>query len=464
MVMLRKQVLLYELNEVPWLVIDRFMQRCRGTQLAETLRCAQTFTTLCNDPNPLEPWRSWPAFHTGLSSLEHRSLDLGQDPTTFGGEPIWDTVARQGIKVGVFGPLQSWPARTYASGGFYVPDTFARSPECVPASLTEVQKFNLRLTRENLFSADAPLPVAAFVDAPLTLLRAGMRLCTFARLVQHVCIEALDARHKAGRSMMQAEPMFDIFMRQMQVHDPRFGIFFTNHVAGMMHRFWADAMESFGEKAPYAVDGTHADLIWKAMRIFDRHLRELVKWVHAAEDRVVMVASSMGQAPIPYRSVERYLVVREAPRLLNAIGCRPAEVGLAMYPAYSLKFRSDTEADAARARLCALRIEGQPLFQHFRRAAATLRFEIVSPASTEVGLVNNDAGSAFTLEDLGIVARERLGGANTAHHVPEGALFVFGAGVTADPSRREIDSRAVRARILDTIGCKSDSVITALAN
>jgi hypothetical protein len=462
--MVGKQVLLYELNEVPWLVIDRFLERNRGTQLGDTLRRSQTFTTLCNDPNPLEPWRSWPALHTGLSSLEHRSLDLGQDPTTFGGEPLWGTVARQGFKVGVFGPLQSWPAQSYESGGFYVPDTFARSPHCVPASLTEVQRLNLQLTRDNLFSADAPLPLTTLMTAPWTLLRAGMRLSTCARLVQHVCLEALDARHKAGRAMMQAEPMFDVFMHLMHQHEPRLGIFFTNHVAGMMHRHWADAMEAFGEKAPYAVDAVHADLIWKAMRIFDQHLATLETWAHAAENRIVMIASSMGQASIPYRPIAKYLVLCDASRLLDAIGSQPAQIGLAMYPAYSLTFRSDIEAESALSRIRALRLEGRPLFDNFRRMASTLHFEVVSPASSEMNLVTDDAGSTFTFDDIGIVSRERVGGTNTAHHVPEGALFMFGAGVVPEPSRMQIDSRTVRTRILEILGCKPDVAKTKLAS
>jgi len=323
-----KQVVIYELNAVPWTVVDRFLLRTSHTRLARILSRAQTYTTLCNDPNPLEPWRAWPTLHTGLSSVEHRSLDLGQDPTTFGGEPIWDTVARQGLKVGVFGALQSWPARTYASGGFYVPDTFARTPECVPESLTEVQAFNLRLTRENLFSADAPLAPEAMLRLPWTFRRVGVRLSTCARLAGHVFLETLDPRHKAGRTMMQAEPMFDIFMHQMRQHDPQLGIFFTNHVAGMMHRYWADAMAAFGEKPPYDIDPIHAGLVWKAMEIFDRQIGELEDWANAAKDRVVMVASSVGQGPIPYKPISKYLVLRNASRLLDALGCRSADVGL----------------------------------------------------------------------------------------------------------------------------------------
>jgi hypothetical protein len=73
-----------------------------------------------------------------------------------------------------------------------------------------------------------------------------------------------------------------------------------------------------------------------------------------------MVASSMGQGPSAYQPISKYLVLRDASRLLDALGCRSAEVGLAMYPAYSLRFRSDIEAESARSRIRALRLDGQP--------------------------------------------------------------------------------------------------------
>jgi hypothetical protein len=329
--------------------------------------------------------------------------------------------------------------------------------------LTDVQRFNLRLTRENLFSADAPLPPAAMLGLPGAFLRAGVRPSTCAKLARHVCLEALDPRHKEERSMMQAEPMFDIFMHQMREHDPHLGIFFTNHVAGMTHRYWADAMASFGEKAPYPVNPAHANLVWKAMAIFDRHLGELEDWARAAKDRVVMVASSMGQAPIPYQPVSKYLVLREPTRMLDALGCRPAEVGLAMYPAYSLRFRSDIEAESARSRIRALKLDGQPLFDHFRRTGSTLRFDIVSPPILGMKLITSGTGSAFTFEDVGIVARDRLGGTNTAHGSTEGILFAFGADTVVDGSRCRIDLRTVRPRILDVLGCKSEAIASAVA-
>jgi hypothetical protein len=80
-----------------------------------------------------------------------------------------------------------------------------------------------------------------------------------------------------------------------------------------------------------------------------------------------------------------------------------------------------------------------------------------------MNLVTSNNGSAFTFEDLGIIARERLGGTNTSQCTPEGILFAFGPSVVADPSRPCIDLRAVRPRILDLLGCQTDALPAVVA-
>ncbi|MCH9730066.1 MAG: hypothetical protein K0U84_10395, partial [Actinomycetia bacterium] len=151
-----RDVILYELNEVPWKIVDYYTERRPNSYLAEILSRGQSITTRHDDSRyGLSPWRTWPSFHS--SRYDHNSFDLGQDPTTFRGDPIWNVAEEAGLSVGLFGPLQSWPPRKFAHGGFYVPDTFSKDSQTVPDSVQHFQQFNLAMTRENGFSADAPL-------------------------------------------------------------------------------------------------------------------------------------------------------------------------------------------------------------------------------------------------------------------------------------------------------------------
>ena len=52
-----------------------------------------------------------------------------------------------GIRVGVFGSMQSWPVPVESKYCFYIPDTFAQSPETQPKSYSSYQSINLRQTR-----------------------------------------------------------------------------------------------------------------------------------------------------------------------------------------------------------------------------------------------------------------------------------------------------------------------------
>src|SRR5690348_18359172 len=92
----RRDVILYELNEVPWSIVDYYVERRPGSNLAALLDGGQSLTTRHSDDpklQGLQPWRTWPSLHN--STYDHNSFDLGQDPATFRGEPIWDVAERR---------------------------------------------------------------------------------------------------------------------------------------------------------------------------------------------------------------------------------------------------------------------------------------------------------------------------------------------------------------------------------
>ena len=149
-----RSVVLYELNEVPWDVVDAYIARKPGCRLAQLVQTGQSVTTVIDDPVRLAPWRTWPSLHTSRLTSDHHSIDLGQDPATFEGTTLWDAAERAGLKVGMFGPMQSWPARTFKNGGFYVPDGFGPDAVTEPPTIERFQDFNLRMTRESYYSSD----------------------------------------------------------------------------------------------------------------------------------------------------------------------------------------------------------------------------------------------------------------------------------------------------------------------
>ena len=451
------QVLLYELNEVPWEVLDRYIEVRPESNAARLLGHAMQRTTIDEDPIMLMPWRTWPTVHRSLLTEDHGALDQGQDPKTFRGTPIWDVVEAAGLPVGLFGVLQSWPARSFKHGGFYVPDSFARTVETFPHSLEHFQAFNIAMTKENLFSSEEPVSPRSVAATAVDAVRRGLSPWSCAQLARHVIRERQDRRYLASRPSVQVLLCFDLFWRLHKRANPALSVFFSNHVASMMHRFWGDWMEGYDSNG-YRPDPVYGTFIVTAMDYFDHQLGLMRAWVDSHPGSTLIVAGSMGMGPIEYEPTPSSYVVEDADKLLTTVEIAPAEVGLAMYPVITLLFPTPQDAEAASPVLESVSTEMGPMFVDFRTHERTLSFYGAMDKDEEnlpTSLSWTDAqGNRRTgsIGDVGIVIRHRAGGGNTAQHTPEGMFIAYGAGVGADASREKLDILDTGPSILDLLG------------
>jgi hypothetical protein len=451
-----RNVIIYELNEVPWEVLDLYVERRPGSNTAKLLAGGRCETTVNDDPHHLQPWRTWPTFHKALYADDHNSFELGQDPETFRGDSIWDVAEANGLKIGVFGALQSWPARRPQHGGFYVPDTFARSAETYPPRLQSFQAFNLSMTRENAFSSEAALNAKAMLRTGVDVVRSGLTPWSAAKTLGHLVRERRDARHKAARPMVQVLPSFDLYWHLHRKERPNLSVFFTNHVAGMMHRYWGDVMPGYAERYGYKPDEVFGTFLIEAMDLFDHQIGRIMRFLERDPKSLLMVAASMGQAPIPYHELDEHLVLKDARKLGDVLGWPAFEQGLAMYPRTALEFSDAAAAQGALESLQTVTLEGEPLFREPTADGRTLSFGIdylrAGGADRSATIGSGDGARDVPLRDMGIFAEARLGGGNTAHHVPTGIFVTYGTGVEPDPSRREVNVLDVAPRILDLLG------------
>jgi hypothetical protein len=453
-----RKIVLYELNEVPWQVVDLYVAERPGSHLARLLDAGLSQTTVNDDPVPLQPWRTWPTFHTSLYTDEHNSFELGQDPTTFRGITMWDAAEAAGRSVGLFGPLQSWPARAFAAGGFFVPDTFSRTAETFPADLRRFQQFNITMTRENTFSSQVDPGGRQLLTTGVDLLRRGLTPSSLAALSAQLVNERRDGRYRGQRSMMQVLPSFDLYWRLHAQHQPDLSVFFTNHVAGMMHRYWGDWVPEYAATENYVPDPVFRRFVPTAMDMADRQLGRIRTYVDSHPGTVLVVAASMGQGPIPYRHLDQTFVLEAPDRLLDQLGLGVAEAGLAMYPRISLAFDSAAGAESSVGVLKSVHGDGcGRLFRDFTVNGITVSFEINfeqlgEGADEKLSFVDR-AGirEARMPSDLGIVVRSRTGGGNTAYHIPEGILLAYGTGIASDIGRDEVNILDVAPSLLANV-------------
>jgi hypothetical protein len=352
--------------------------------------------------------------------------------------------------------MQSWPARQFRSGGFYIPDTFSQDSKTYPASLQKFQQFNLAMTVENGFSSDAPLKPTALLAESLDLVRRGLTPGSAYTLAAHLASEKRDSRYKARRPTLQAL----LYWRLHRKYRPRLSIFFTNHVAAMMHRYWGDAMPDYTDSYDYVTDAVYGGFIMTAMDYTDRQLGRVRKYLAANPQSMLVVAASMGQGPIHNGCTDRDMFVLENPsQLVSRLGLKSAELGLAMYPGISLVFADEAAAREAITPLESVRTDaGQQLFgsavHPCRREgnSATFYISLDAESGQHTRLRYRPLGADSEVigrpAELGLAVRQRLGGGNTAYHIPEGIMLAYGAGISPDPSRKKVDVLDVSPSLL----------------
>lgn len=453
-----RRVLLYELNEVPWEILDLYVAARPESVSAKFLGACNQLTTVADDPFELMPWRTWPSMHMSRYTQEHNAYDQGQDPASFCGTPLWDVVEAAGLPVGIFGVLQSWPPREFRAGGFFVPDCFARTPAAFPRELERFQAFNTAMTRENGFAPEDDLSPRTLARVGVDVVRNGLTPWSMLRLADQLVRERRDRRYLGRRPTAQVLLAFDLFWRLHCRTNPALSIFFTNHVASMMHRFWGDWVPGYADNHGYEPDDVHRGFILNAMDYFDHQLGRIVRWMDEHPETVLVVASSMGQGGVSYHDMDATYVLDDASALIRELGFVGAEEGLAMYPRVTLMFGSEAEAEIAVAPVTSVRTATGPLFRDLRVKGTTLSFEIaytwdtgdVVRDATWTALGSN-AERTGTIADLGVVVRSRPGGGNTAQHVPDGIFLVYGGGIEPSRERRKIDLLDVAPSLLSLL-------------
>ena len=435
------KILIYELNEVPWRVVDFYLQHRPYAYLHQFMKNASHLTTHTVDSGELHPWSTWPTMHRGASNDTHEIRYINQDRSCGdAAPPVWQLLASAGKTVGICGSLQSYPPMENSNALFHVPDTFAPGSETRPERYSAFQRVNLKLTGENKAVAKG----YGFTDMldGAQLLRSGVSIKTGFRLMQHLLKERADSKHKALRATMQAHVAFDVFLDALKQTKPDYAAVFSNHVAGMMHRYWKYA---FPEDFNYSLadsdfDRFHSQSILKAMDIFDEQLGVLEQFANR-EGYDIVVSSSMGQEAVERGEYIPELKLDDESLLASVMGFQGAfRMLLAMQPDVALEFVSQQKLQEFVQALPRLAdSEGQQiLVKRYDEQGLTLNISVCrSKAIAESGTLYLD-DKPIPMGDLGFSLIERDQG--TGYHQPEGIWLWKGAEQPRTSGRALVDS------------------------
>lgn len=451
-------LLLYELNEVPWRVVDLYVARNPHSAVARLVAKTTTYTTVTKDEGELHPWSTWPTMHRGVTNLVHNIRFINQ--SLAGADaypPVWQTLQLEGKRAGVFGSLQSYPPSSDDSYDFYVPDTFSPGCETWPPKYSAFQRFNLRQTQQDGAQASALKFDSSVVSDVYQMLLSGLTLSTCSKLAAHIAKERLNPLYRSRRSVLQALVAFDMFKDALKNSKPDFCTFFTNHVAGMMHRYWKYSFpQDFDYELKSDEDQFHAGSIGFAMDIANAQIAWLMKYVDS-RGGCLMLASSMGQEAIDRGEYLGEWRITNVSLFLHAIGwTAPAQDLMAMQPDFNFTLESEAAAEQF------LQVTGQlvdtvgdSIWKRAQRTGTTVNLGLAPSAvaltAGEVFLkAPNRPNAKLKITDLGIEFLKRDPG--TGYHQPRGVLMLYGKGIKPDNSRTEIESTQVRPMILKMMG------------
>lgn len=465
-----RPLILLEINEVPWKIIDHYLSLGEYPHLEKFFRLSQNFTTRTVDEGELSPWITWPTLHRGMPATEHQVRFLGQNPDTFRGKAIWEEFRERGLPIGICGSLQSWPPQDPGPGGFYIPDTFANDSRCIPEWVEPFQRVNLHFTKENGRVRSSSLPISAQNFAAfLTFALRGISTKTKLRIAEQLVMEKIDHSRIGRRPIFQAAMQWDVFRRLYRADQPpAFASFFTNHLASAMHRYWHFVFPEDFKKSPGESREGSADTMLFAMKVLNEILGDVLSFQKKNPEIVIAFASSMGQEAIIWEKFEGCsAMVHDIGKLVSAL-CEnfaesPLHRSLAMVPQVTVAMPDSKQRTLFQKNLENTRTaSGEPLF-FAEEKLDQLSISIRTPSRADIAaggfdLVASGARRRISWAEAGIKIAEADPG--TAYHVPEGVLAVLSKDSRPSNDRSEMAATAVKPFLLDL--CQLGKQITSM--
>lgn len=449
---MKRKVLLIELNEITWNLIDPLIAAGKLPTFARLKTEGAWASPMSVDlPPQLDPWITWTTVYTGRKQADHNVFYLQQPPETIHAKRIWEICRDAGLKVGVFGSLGSYPPQKV--DGFYVPDTFSPDTATFPAELSPIQRLNLTYTRSVRLPGDED-GMAFKAKLGSQLLRLGLRPGTCSKIIRQLATERFSPDKRWQRVVLQPAVNFDFFSTLYGKHRPDFASFHTNHVAHFQHTYWrAMQPEAFPQKTTEAESKTYGGAIEFGYRSADDLLKRAIDLCD--KDTILVVASSMGQKPFisEMKNGKSIDQVRSLDKLTDILGLKDKVKTLSTMSDQFNLYGTPDEIRIASERLTTAYIDtvDRPVFH----VAEMNDFLTVNLRQYEE--ISEDAQCYFPhLGKNPIIRYEdlvyRTGQNKSGCHDPKGMMLIHGNGVNSGHEIADVNNLDIAPTLLSLLG------------
>ena len=450
-------LILYELNEVPIRLIKKYVELKPKSAFARLLKMGKSIDTITYDKGELHPWTTWPTLHRGVNNDKHHIQFINQPlEESKKYPPLWDIIQDNGYKIGVFGSLQSYPPQIKENVLFYLPDTFSPDSKAYPNNLKTFQEFNLKVCSENkAISSNLNKDLYfKFIDL---LIKRVLSIKSIYKVLSHILKEKLNPKYKTRRSLIQPILGFDLFYSSLIKFNPEFTTFFTNHVAGIIHRYWRDLFpEDFPENNLHIKDNFKKESVIKAMDIADKQINKLMKYCDKHSYNL-WVASSMGQEKRKEYSSSFDIQIFDMKLFLESLNLNPDNYKEkpAMQPDICIQCNKNNDLKKLLKAINTIRDNrnNQILTKRYesKDKVVNLSIKITEDLLKEkIIKINNQIK---TPKNVGIKFFSRDPG--TAYHTPQGILIMYGPEASQFSMQEDLlDTTKIAPMILKIFGIK----------
>lgn len=446
-------LLVFELNEVPYKVLDDFVRHHPRSNFAKLLGRSAQYTTICPDKIHLHPRISWQTFHRGVPDTKHGIVEYNQDATQADLQypRLLDLLRKEKIAVGCGASIGSYPVPKEKEGiAFWLPDPFAGSEETYPAYVRHFQRLNLRAVKKSGRVVRSGLNAS---DVGMFLLYApilGVSLRGYWKGFFQLVSEIVKHERIVRRRTLQSMLTFSVVFRLIKKKRPRVATFFSNHVASSMHRYWAAKFQDDYEQnnMPQSWRNKFGGEIDFAMEEADYMLGKFMRFVMDNPDYKLLCVGSMGQYAIPHEVINRQIIITDTEKWMRFLGFSKEEYTQAgsMEPQYIFGFENEQLLKDFVNKLAIIRIGEKPPYVKVLNATQVVLEVAQINLPQDVSIYKN--AEAFTLMEAGLkneVIQDMVG--STAQHIPEGICIIFPASQVG-ASRRNMCLTEVTAAIL----------------